>query len=144
MLAALTINHAPTGVNDSASTTINTSKIIDVLANDIDINGDELSIKENSITSFSNGGDASVSDNNTITYTPAQDFTGIETFTYIPTDNTDDGTPTTVTVTVNEVTSNSSSGGGCTYNPSNTKFDFMFIFMILLSLLYPLRHKYYR
>jgi subtilisin family serine protease len=143
MLATLTVNHAPTGVNDSASTIINTSVIIDVLANDRDINDDKLSIEENSITSFSNGGDASVSDNNTITYTPAQDFTGIETFTYIPTDSTAGGTPTTVTVTVTEVTSNSSGGGGgCTYNPNNKSFDLMFIVMMMMSLFYPLRRKY--
>jgi len=143
MLATLTINHAPNGINDSASTTINTSIVIDVLANDRDINYDELSIKENSITSFSNGGDASLS-NNKITYTPAQDFTGIETFTYIPTDNTADGTPTTVTVSVNEITSTTSSsggGGGCTYNPDNKSFDLMFILM-MISLFYPLKRKY--
>jgi hypothetical protein len=37
---------------------------------------------------------------------------------------------------------NEGSGGGCTYNPVNKKFDMMFLFIFALGLLYPIRRKF--
>ena len=72
---------------------------ISVLANDTDANGDTLFIKEGSVTAPDNGGTAIISGTE-IHYTPATDFTGIETFNYAINDGTIDSSTTTVTVIV--------------------------------------------
>jgi subtilisin family serine protease len=42
----------------------------------------------------------------------------------------------------NDSNNNSSSGGGCTYNPNANGFDAIMIFMLLFSLLYPVKKMY--
>ena len=76
------VNDAPSVVGDGDTTDEDTAIILAVLANDADIDGDTLSIT--SVTTPQNG--VAVSDGTTITYTPAADFTGLDSFTYTASD----------------------------------------------------------
>ncbi len=70
----------PVATDDTASTTVGTAVVIDVLANDSDPDGDDISVI--SITDGS-GGTVVVDDGNeTVTYTPSVGFIGPDTFTY--------------------------------------------------------------
>ena len=96
-------NAAPVASNDAASTTEDSGQItIDALANDTDADADSLTI-----ATVSTSGTGTVStDGSEIRYTPAANFNGTETLTYIVSDSEDgiDGLDTgTVTVTVTEV-----------------------------------------
>ena len=92
-------NNPPLAADDSASTDEGDPVVITVLSNDIDPDGDTITV-----TSATNGtnGTTTVNGDGTVTYTPAGGFTGIDTFTYTVCD--DDGTPlcdtATVTVTI--------------------------------------------
>jgi hypothetical protein len=84
---------------DSPSTNEDTLVNINVLSNDVDTDGDTLSV--NSITQGSNG---TVANNGTdVDYTPNADWNGTDTFTYTATDGNGDFHTATVTVTVNPV-----------------------------------------
>ena len=72
-----------------------------LIGNDTDADGDPLSILSVSATS-SNGGTVSLS-SGTVTYTPAANFNGTDTFTYIVTDGLGGTDIATVTVTVTPV-----------------------------------------
>ena len=76
----------PVAVNDAAVTTENTPVIIDVIANDVDAEGDPLSVFDYTLPA--NG---SLVDNGdgTITYTPNSAFTGNDNFEYVVTDGND-------------------------------------------------------
>lgn len=92
-------NTNPTPSNDNATSYTNAISI-DVLANDTDPEGDNLSIS--SVGAPNNGGSASVIGNQ-ISYQPANGFTGVETFTY---QVCDDGSPSlcaTASVSVNVI-----------------------------------------
>ncbi|MBT8195810.1 MAG: tandem-95 repeat protein, partial [Bacteroidia bacterium] len=73
---------APIAIDDSASTSPNLLVNIDVLANDYDIWGDTLVI-DTIITSPTQGGTAVINPSGTIDFTPALNFTGVDTFEYI-------------------------------------------------------------
>jgi hypothetical protein len=90
-------NAAPTAVGDQAGTNQGIPIVLNVLGNDIDPDGHQLTI-----TSFTYTGDGSVAlnSNNTLTYKSADNFLGRETFTYSATDGQIGGTPVTGTVTV--------------------------------------------
>jgi parallel beta-helix repeat protein len=95
-----TDNDSPDAVEDAATVNEDTTdNTIDVLSNDSDPEGDTLTITE--VTAPSNGGTATT-DGSTITYAPAANFSGTETFDYTISDgnSTDTGT---VTVTVENV-----------------------------------------
>ncbi|NQU19718.1 MAG: tandem-95 repeat protein [Candidatus Nealsonbacteria bacterium] len=68
----------PVAVDDVASTTVDTSVVIDVLANDYDPDGDDISVI--SVTNGSGG--TVVHDDGSVTYTPNEGFIGPDTFTY--------------------------------------------------------------
>jgi hypothetical protein len=72
-------NNPPTAVDDSAETDLNVGITINVLTNDTDLDGDTLTITNN--TEPVNG---SVVDNGdgTVTYTPNANFTGTDEFEY--------------------------------------------------------------
>ena len=92
------VNDAPTLVSDTASTETSAGTImIDVLANDSDVEGDDLTITD--VGTPSNGGTAEAVDG-MINYTPAAEFSGTETFTYEVTDAGGATSESTVTVTV--------------------------------------------
>ncbi|HML74991.1 MAG TPA: choice-of-anchor K domain-containing protein [Anaerohalosphaeraceae bacterium] len=76
-------NSAPVAVQDQASTSEGTVVVIDVLANDSDVDGDAISI--DSISSGPSHGTA-VINGNTIVYTPAPGYFGSDAFNYRITD----------------------------------------------------------
>ncbi len=93
------VNDAPVALEDTGIT--NTDPIIiNVLANDSDIEGDSLSVL--SVTQPANGG-TSINPDNTVTYTPDGIFTnGIDTFTYTVSDCNGGTDNATVYVAVTE------------------------------------------
>jgi subtilisin-like proprotein convertase family protein len=92
----------PGAVDDTAATDEGTAKIIDVLANDSDPDGDTLSVTDVSTPA---NGTAVINPDDTITYTPDAGFTGTVTFDYTISDG-NGGTDTgTVEVTVSPVSS---------------------------------------
>lgn len=89
---------SPVAENDSATTTVNTTFITpNVLKNDSDPNGEELSI-----SGFTQGAYGMVVNNGdgTFTYTPAQHWLGTDSFTYTITDTSSLPATATVSVTV--------------------------------------------
>ena len=90
------VNDAPIALNDTASTLENTSVTILVLNNDFDVDDNLLTV--NSITQGTNG---TVTTNGTVViYTPKQNFTGSDSFTYTIFDGTTIGNSASVKVTV--------------------------------------------
>ncbi|MGB7444257.1 MAG: Ig-like domain-containing protein [Coleofasciculaceae cyanobacterium] len=97
----VTVNAVPVANNDSVITNENVPTEIDVLNNDSDADGDELTL---SLLTLPSNGIAVVDDNNTandasddfINYTPNADFSGTDQFTY----QVDDGNGGTATATV--------------------------------------------
>ncbi|NNF52662.1 MAG: cadherin-like domain-containing protein [Gammaproteobacteria bacterium] len=90
-------NSAPLAVNDTASTNKGMPVTIDVLANDSDPDNDNLNVV--GVTQGSNG---TVTNNNdgTVTYTPASNFVGEDSFTYTVNDGQGGMDEGTVTVMV--------------------------------------------
>ena len=82
-----TANTVPFAEHDSISTPLNTSVTISVLDNDIDSDGDTLSVVS-VISPTPAGGEAVVNEDNTVTYTPQDGFVGVDTFSYVITDGT--------------------------------------------------------
>ena len=97
------VNDPPEAADDVAETDDDTPVVTpDVLANDIDVDEDELSVSD-----YTQGGHGQVAYNGdgTFTYTPDAGWHGIDSFTYTVTDGvpgSDD--EATVTVTVNDTT----------------------------------------
>jgi hypothetical protein len=90
------VNDAPVAVDDTADTPEDAAVTINVLANDSDIDGDALTVAS---------GDPRVVVNadNTITFTPAANSTGTQTFTYTVSDSKGGADDGAVTVTVSAV-----------------------------------------
>jgi Bacterial Ig domain/RTX calcium-binding nonapeptide repeat (4 copies) len=93
-------NIPPDANEDSATTNEDNSVTINVLANDADPDGDNLTV--GSVTQPTNGS-AALNADNTVTYTPNSDFNGKDTFTYTISDANGETTTGKVTVTVNSV-----------------------------------------
>jgi VCBS repeat-containing protein len=93
------VNDPPVAVDDGATTNEDTAVVINVLANDSDVDGDTLTI-----TAVGTAGNGTVVDNGdgTVTYTPDPDYNGPDSFTYTVSDGTVTDTAT-VNVTVNPV-----------------------------------------
>ena len=89
-----TVNESPVAADDTATTEQNTAVDINVLANDVDPEGDPLTV---TLDQQGANGTAVVNQDGTITYTPVDGFTGADTFTY----QISDGTNPAVTATVN-------------------------------------------
>ncbi|MBL4866454.1 MAG: autotransporter domain-containing protein [Pseudomonadales bacterium] len=86
----------PNAVNDSRQRTDGFDLVINVLDNDTDPDGDNLTVTS---VSTASGGTATISgDNRSIEYKPFADFTGNDSFTYTITD--DNGETATATVTI--------------------------------------------
>ncbi|MEM7545165.1 MAG: Ig-like domain-containing protein [Pseudomonadota bacterium] len=89
------VNDDPDAADDGATTVLDTPIIIDVLANDIDADGDTLTI-----ISAGDGANGSVSlDDGILTYTPDTGFVGSDSFTYQISDQAG-GAPAAATVSV--------------------------------------------
>jgi len=85
---AITVNVPPTAVNDSVTTNKNTAALISVLSNDFDLDGilDPATV---TILAAANRGTTSINPTTgVITYTPAANYNGADSFTYKFKDNT--------------------------------------------------------
>ncbi len=94
-------NDGPVAVNDSATVDGGTSVLVNVRANDSDLdNGDVFTV-----TGFTQGGNGSVAiENGQLHYSPKAGFSGTDTFEYTITDKS--GAVSTATVTVNVLDAN--------------------------------------
>jgi hypothetical protein len=91
------INDPPTANDDTATVLEDSSNnLIDVLANDIDIDGDSLTIV--SVTTPSNG--SASTDGSNVYYTPNPDYNGVDSFTYTIFDGNGGSDTANVSVTV--------------------------------------------
>src|SRR5439155_319271 len=81
------VNDAPVARDDSATTDEDTAVVINVLANDSDVDGDSLTA---AVVSGPSHGTLTPSANGTCTYTPAANFNGSDSFTYKANDGTTD------------------------------------------------------
>ena len=88
-------NQAPKLTDDEVTTPFNTAIVMDVTNNDTDPDGDTLSVIS---TTNPDNGSVTTTGNN-ITYTPANGFTGVDSYTYTVTDN--NGNNATATAVVN-------------------------------------------
>ena len=84
-------------MNDAATTAEDTAVSIAVLANDTDPDGDPLTVTGVGTPAH---GSAVVNANGTITYTPAANYTGADSFTYTISDGQGGSATATVSVTV--------------------------------------------
>jgi large repetitive protein len=94
------INDAPVAVNDTANIAAGTANnFIDVLANDTDVDGDQLRVQ--SVGQLTGSGTISVASSGSgLNYTPGQGFAGVDTVTYTITDNRGGTAQATLTLTV--------------------------------------------
>ncbi|QKK05103.1 MAG: tandem-95 repeat protein [Pseudomonadota bacterium] len=96
------VNDAPVANDDVAVTDEDTSVVIDVLANDSDVENDALSV-----FAANDGANGTVSfDGTSVTYTPNAGFSGADSFTYTVSDGNGGFDTATVNVTVNAVQTN--------------------------------------
>ncbi|EGR0696999.1 tandem-95 repeat protein [Vibrio parahaemolyticus] len=100
-LDILPINDAPNAENDVITTEEDTAVTIDVLVNDSDVEGDVLSIQSASVPSEQ--GSVGIVDGKLV-FTPAENFNGEATITYIVTDGdlTDEANVTVTVTPVND------------------------------------------
>lgn len=98
--AAVSNNSAPVAVDDSATTDAGQAVTINVLTNDTDADGDTLGITN--VTDGSHGTVAISGDQ--VIYTPANGFSGNDSFTYTVSDG-EDSAAATVNVTIKAVVS---------------------------------------
>jgi VCBS repeat-containing protein len=92
-------NNAPEAFDDVAVTDEDTAVNIDVAANDVDFDSDDL----NAVAATADNGTVVVEADGTITYTGNQDFNGTDTITYTVDDGRGGQDTGEVTVTVNAV-----------------------------------------
>ena len=88
-------NDPPVASDDTISTPSNTSVLIDVLANDTDPDGDVLTI-----TSVSGGVGVATISGDEVDYSPAENWSGLDSFTYTIEDTAGNQASAAVTVTV--------------------------------------------
>ena len=95
-------SQAPVAVDDTATIEMGLERIIDVLANDFDGNGDPLTIisVENPT---SGGGSVVMNGDNTLTYQSADGFIGTDSFSYTISDGNGGMATGTVTIDVTEL-----------------------------------------
>ncbi|MCP3933955.1 MAG: DUF5011 domain-containing protein, partial [Actinomycetia bacterium] len=98
-ITADTSNTAPRARKDKATVVAGDTVAIDVITNDTDRDGDELTITE---VDAPENGTAAITDGNTITYQPVDGFAGEDTFTYVITDAFGASDKGRVTITVNQ------------------------------------------
>lgn len=85
------VNDAPQAVDDRETTSEDTPVVIDVVANDVDVDGDTLSVA--GFTQPAHG-TVQLNADGTLTYTPDADFYGQDVFTYVVSDGTATDTAT--------------------------------------------------
>ncbi len=92
---------APQAVDDARSIPLNSSITLNLIANDFDADGDRISVA--SITQPPNG-TAVLNADGSVFYTPARDFSGVDSFSYVLQDDSEEGLTSqgTVTITVSD------------------------------------------
>jgi hypothetical protein len=119
-IAVAPINDAPVAVDDSLTVPQNTAGMINLITNDTDVEGDPRSISAVDTLSVEGGSVDDNGDGTTITYTPATNFIGSDSFDYTVEDGNGGSDIGTVNVTVNppgtaavmEVLLDAEQGGG--------------------------------
>lgn len=99
-ITVLPVNDAPVGANDEASGAEETTILIDVLANDNDIDGDVLSVA--SFTSPAHG-TLALNPDGTLGYTPEANYYGADSFRYVVSDGQGGSDEANVSITVTPV-----------------------------------------
>jgi large repetitive protein len=94
------VNDAPVAAPDAATGDEDSEIVIDVLANDTDEEGGDLSV--DSVASPGNG-KARIRKDGNIAYVPNADFSGVDTFDYVVSDGQGGTASSTITVTVNPI-----------------------------------------
>lgn len=97
------VNDAPSALNDAVTLAEDTSTIINVLGNDSDPDGDLLSVLAVGNAAH---GSVVINQNGTLTYTPAANYNGSDSFTYTLSDGQGGTATGTVSVTVLPVNDN--------------------------------------
>lgn len=92
------VNDAPSAQPDSANTTKNVAVNIAVLANDLDVEGDQLSLT--TVTTPANGNVSITGNGTVINYRPRNGFTGVDSFSYTVSDGRGGNSTASVTVDV--------------------------------------------
>ena len=96
------VNDRPDARDDSANTVRNTAVVIDVLANDVDPDGDTLNVR--SFTQPANG--TVTRSGNSLRYRPRNNFVGADSFTYTACDRQSGGLCDTATVRITVTAAN--------------------------------------
>jgi VCBS repeat-containing protein len=96
----ITFNQPPLAVNDTATVAINSTTSITVLANDSDADSDVLTVT--AVTQGAHGTVVIAAAGANLTYTPAIDYLGPDSFTYTISDGRGGSATATVQVTVNK------------------------------------------
>src|SRR5207249_2166343 len=99
-ITVIPVNDPPVAVNDSYSTNQNTTLTVaapGVLANDSDVDGDTLTAI---LVTGPSHGTATLNSNGSFTYTPATNYNGPDSFTYMANDGMANSNIATVSITV--------------------------------------------
>jgi len=110
-VTVLVANTAPTASDDAYSTSVDTTKVVDVpgvLANDIDVNGDPIRVRQ--VTGPSHGS-LVLCEEGSFTCVPLPGYRGFDSFTYVATDGELDSSVRTVTISVGPATIENSDPG---------------------------------
>ncbi len=94
------VNDDPVANDDTATTPEDTAVVVNVLANDVDVDNQPLTV---TVTTPPQNGTTSVANDGRVTYSPALDFNGSNTFVYTACDASNRCDTATVTVTVTPV-----------------------------------------
>ncbi len=94
------VNDAPQAVDDNVVVEEDSSVTVEVLKNDSDVDGDALQVVE---VGAAQHGNVTRNSDNTLTYTPREDFYGTDRFTYTISDRQEGRASATVFVAVNSV-----------------------------------------
>lgn len=94
------VNDPPVAISDTVTVTKDTAKLITVLSNDTDVDGDALTVASVSLPAH---GTAVITDGTKVTYTPTTGYVGTDAFTYVVTDGSL-VSATTVGITVQAAT----------------------------------------
>lgn len=116
-------NHAPVAQDKTLTTVKNTANSLSggkLLVGATDGDSDTLSV--NAVSNPSTHGGTVILDSGKVTYTPATDFVGTDTFTFAVSDGNGGTGSATVTVTVSE---NSSSSPNVVYGPTQDGSEFI-------------------
>jgi len=128
--ATVTVNRAPEATNDLANTIEGTAVVIDVLGNDVEFDGQALTVSAASATN----GLVAIEADGTLTYVPNAGYLGTDTITYTVNDGNGGTDTATVSVNVNPEGSNNAApvalddtatvDAGTDTTIANTYFDF--------------------